>query len=119
METQVLLLHADKVPLSGISNPGSHQIYKNPNLTLENRTLAQLHPDVIRVKMLYAGVCGTDLHFTEKNPHTGYIRSSAPANIPPEGRVIGHEGVGRILEQVQMFSICRQGCNWGRTKPTI
>jgi threonine dehydrogenase-like Zn-dependent dehydrogenase len=48
--------------------------------------------------MLYAGVCGTDLHFTEKNPHTGYIRSSAPANIPPEGRVIGHEGVGRILE---------------------
>jgi len=34
---------------------------------------------------------------TEKNPQTGYIKSSAPAYIPAEGRVIGHEGVGKII----------------------
>jgi threonine dehydrogenase-like Zn-dependent dehydrogenase len=47
--------------------------------------------------MIYAGLCGTDVHLVSKNPDTGYIRSSAPSNIPPEGRIIGHEGVGRII----------------------
>ena len=98
MESEVIVVYADTEPMDGIINPGPHQRYKNPRVELEKRVLNELHPDEVRVQMLYAGICGTDVHLTEKNPETGYIRSSAPANIPPEGRVIGHEGVGRILE---------------------
>jgi threonine dehydrogenase-like Zn-dependent dehydrogenase len=61
------------------------------------KTLGALHPDEVRVRMIYAGLCGTDVHVVETDPRTGYIRCSAPANIPEEGRTIGHEGVGRIL----------------------
>ena len=46
--------------------------------------------------MIYVGVCGTDVHLVECDPCTHYVRSSAPASIPPSGRVIGHEGVGRV-----------------------
>jgi len=98
MESEVIVVHADREPMEGIANPGPHQIYKNPRVSVEKRPLSELHPNEIRVQMLYAGICGTDAHLTERNPDTGYIKSSAPAEIPPEGRIIGHEGVGRILE---------------------
>ena len=98
MLSRVVVLHADKDPQNGIPHPGSHQIYKNPRMFLENRELGPLHPEEIRVKMIYAGVCGTDVHLVTANPDNGYIQCSAPANIPTGGRVIGHEGVGEILE---------------------
>jgi (R,R)-butanediol dehydrogenase/meso-butanediol dehydrogenase/diacetyl reductase len=97
MESEVIVVYADEIPMEGVVNPGPHQIYKNPRVTVEKRSLGELQPDEIRVQMLYAGICGTDVHLTEKNPSTDYIRSSAPAIIPAEGRIIGHEGVGRIL----------------------
>lgn len=97
MKTKVVALYADRHPMPGVSNPGPHQIYKNPRLSVEERILGELQPDEIRVEMIYAGLCGTDLHLAEVNPDTGYIRSSAPTEIPPEGRIIGHEGVGKVL----------------------
>jgi threonine dehydrogenase-like Zn-dependent dehydrogenase len=48
--------------------------------------------------MAYAGICGSDIHLVETDPETGYVRSSAPAVIPAEGRVIGHEGVGKVVD---------------------
>lgn len=93
-----LRLYADTEPMSGIENPGPHQMYKNARLNMEQTRLADLNPDMIRVQMLYAGICGTDVHLTENHPETGYIKSSAPASIPEQGRVIGHEGVGKIIE---------------------
>ncbi|WP_339135249.1 MAG: alcohol dehydrogenase catalytic domain-containing protein [Candidatus Electrothrix sp. GW3-4] len=98
METEVVVVHAERAPMVGVADPGPHQLYKNPQIAVETRTLQELDPDKIRVQMLYAGICGTDVHVVESIPETGYIRSSAPAEIPAEGRVIGHEGVGRILE---------------------
>ncbi len=97
MESRVVVLHADRKPMEGVSNPGPHQIYQNPRLSLEERDLGELLPDEIRVEMIYAGLCGTDLHLVETDPATGYIRSSAPTEIPPGGRIIGHEGVGKVL----------------------
>jgi threonine dehydrogenase-like Zn-dependent dehydrogenase len=97
METTVVVVHADRDPMRGIAKPGPHQIYRNPSVTTEKRILGELHTDEIRVEMIYGGVCGTDVHLVETNPETGYIRCSAPAFIPPEGRVIGHEGVGKVL----------------------
>lgn len=98
MESRMVVVHADNDPVKGIVNPGPHQTYKNPRLSVENRVLPALRPDEVRVKMIYAGVCGTDVHLVTAKPDTGYIQCSAPAHIPAEGRVIGHEGVGKVLE---------------------
>ncbi len=98
MESRVVVVHADIDPVKGIDRPGPHQIYKNPRISVQNRKLPAVHPDEIRVKMIYAGVCGTDVHLVTTHPNTGYIRCSAPAQITAAGRVIGHEGIGRVLE---------------------
>lgn len=97
MQSKVVVIYADRKPLEGIANPGPHQLYRNPRVSVEERVLEGLHADDIRVEMIYAGVCGTDVHLVETNPDTGYIRCSAPAEIPPEGRIIGHEGVGKVI----------------------
>lgn len=97
-QSKVIVVKADREPLRGVANPGPHQIYQNPKLSVEERILGKLDNDEIRVEMIYAGVCGTDVHLVETNPETGYVRCSAPAHIPVEGRVIGHEGVGKVLE---------------------
>ncbi|MFA5322447.1 MAG: alcohol dehydrogenase catalytic domain-containing protein [Smithella sp.] len=98
MESRVVVVHADFDPVKGIDRPGSHQIYKNPRVSVEKRKLPALRPNEIRVKMIYAGICGTDVHLVTKNPDNGYIRCSAPAQINASGRVIGHEGIGKVLE---------------------
>lgn len=98
MESQVLVIKADQVPQPGVENPTSNQIYKNVRMFIEERHLKPLQPGHIRVKPMYIGVCGTDVHLTTNHPETGYITCSAPLSIPAEGRVIGHEGVGQVLE---------------------
>ena len=35
--------------------------------------------DEVLIKVNCCGICGTDVHLVERNPDTGYIRSSAPA----------------------------------------
>lgn len=97
MESRVVLIHADRLPMKGVAKPHPHQIYRNPRISIETRQLGDLHPHDIRIEMIYAGICGTDLHLVETNPDTGYIRCSAPAEIPESGRVIGHEGVGKVI----------------------
>jgi threonine dehydrogenase-like Zn-dependent dehydrogenase len=100
METLQIRLYADAKPIQGIINPGPHQIYCNPFVSLEKSTLKHLKEDEIRVEMIYAGLCGTDIHLIKKDRETGYIKSSAPLIIPDDqGRRIGHEGVGRVLEK--------------------
>ncbi len=97
MESKVVVVHAEREPMEGVVNPGPHQTYRNPRVFVEKRELGDLEPDEIRVEMIYAGLCGTDVHLVETNPDTGYIRCSAPAEIPSEGRVMGHEGVGKVI----------------------
>jgi hypothetical protein len=60
MESKVVVVHADIDPVKGVSLPGSHQIYKNPRVSLESGKLSALKPDEIRVKMIHAGIYGTD-----------------------------------------------------------
>ncbi|MEM6405408.1 MAG: alcohol dehydrogenase catalytic domain-containing protein [Pseudomonadota bacterium] len=98
MTSQSIVLQAEHMPMSGIASPGPHQTYRHPRLSLQERELGTLNDHSIRIEMLYAGICGTDIHAVQTNPDTGYLRSSAPMHIPPEGRIIGHEGVGRIIE---------------------
>jgi threonine dehydrogenase-like Zn-dependent dehydrogenase len=97
MESKVVVVHADRKPMEAVVNPLSTQTYCNPRVSIQTRTLGRLHPDAVRVEMIYSGLCGTDVHLLETNPETGYIRCSAPVKIPPEGRILGHEGVGRVI----------------------
>lgn len=94
--SRVLTLHAEDAPLPDVSAPGPHQRYRHPRMSIEERTLKPLAPGWLRIRMLYAGICGTEVHLVQAS-ETGYVRSSAPALIPAHGRVIGHEGVGEIL----------------------
>jgi threonine dehydrogenase-like Zn-dependent dehydrogenase len=96
-DAEVLVLRAERAPLPGVPQPGPHQTYRHPRLLVEKRELGRLAPGQVRVEMLYAGLCGTDLHVAQCDPRTGYVLGSAPFSLDPEGRVLGHEGVGRIV----------------------
>ena len=98
MTSQTLTLFADYEPLAGVTNPTPQQTYRNPRLLLQESRPVELKSDYIEVKMLYAGLCGTDLHLAKAHPETGYISTSAPVMIPSQGRIIGHEGVGKVVK---------------------
>ena len=95
---RAVVLRVTDAPMTGSAAPAPHQRYRHPRLELEERPLGAIEPRHVRVEMLYAGICGTDLHLVQEDPDSGYIRTSAPAVIPASGRIIGHEGVGRIIE---------------------
>jgi D-xylulose reductase len=80
-----------------VDRPGPHQTYRHPTLAVEERALGALAAGSLRVEMLYVGACGTDVHVVESDPATGYVRGSAPFSVGPQGRVLGHEGVGRVV----------------------
>ncbi|NNJ98976.1 MAG: alcohol dehydrogenase catalytic domain-containing protein [Desulfatitalea sp.] len=98
MQSKVLVVNADHAPMESVAVPGPHQIYRNAQVSVKTRISQRLQPNEIRVEMLYAGVCGTDTHLLTNHSETGYISCSAPCQIPPRGRVMGHEGVGRVIQ---------------------
>ncbi|WP_287127138.1 alcohol dehydrogenase catalytic domain-containing protein, partial [Desulfobacter sp.] len=98
MESMQLRLYADHDPMPGIDNPGPHQIFRNPHVKVTSSELMPPLEDEIQVEMIYAGLCGTDVHLAAKDDTTGYVKSSAPMWIPEgRGRRIGHEGVGKVV----------------------
>jgi len=94
----VLVVRADREPLAGVDRPGPHELYRRPRLSVESRPLGAVPAGHLRVEMHLVGICGTDLHAIQCDPATGYILGSAPLEIGPAGRVLGHEGVGRVQE---------------------
>jgi D-xylulose reductase len=104
-----LYLQAELSPVPGIANPQPHQLFRNPQLDIRFRQLGPISPGHIRVQMIYAGVCGTDIHIATANPVSGYVQSSAPADLGVGGRILGHEGVGRILDMAGDVNHLRVG----------
>jgi threonine dehydrogenase-like Zn-dependent dehydrogenase len=105
--TECLIVRADELPVLSPRGPEQHMRYKNPRLSLEKRALGLLQPGYLRLEMIYAGICGTDLHLV-KSDAAGLVSTSSPLRIPAEGRIMGHEGVGRVLAA---------GSESGRFKP--
>lgn len=93
---RAIVVHAEDSPLADTPGTQPNHRYRHPRASIETRPLGELGDDCIRVEMMYVGVCGTDLHLLQSDPATGYVRTSAPATIPHAGRIIGHEGVGRV-----------------------
>jgi 2-desacetyl-2-hydroxyethyl bacteriochlorophyllide A dehydrogenase len=90
-----LVLRAEEAPLTADATSANRR-YRNPTLALEDRPLPDLKPGWLRIEVLRTGICGTDVHMVQTDA-TGYVRCSAPAHIPVTGRVLGHEGAGRVV----------------------
>ena len=98
MQREALVLRAQHDPMPGIAHPGPHQTYRRPRIAIERGAMPSLEHGDVRLEMLYAGLCGTDLHLIDAHPATGYIRTSSPVHVPESGRIFGHEGIGRVVE---------------------
>jgi threonine dehydrogenase-like Zn-dependent dehydrogenase len=96
--SSAVVLHAERQPLAGVAAPGPHQLYRWPRLSIDPRPLGPLRPGDLRVRVSLVGICGTDLHIARANPSTGYMLGSVPFDVGPSGRVLGHEGVGCIVD---------------------
>ena len=96
-ETQALVVNAERTPRSDVEHPGPNQLFCHPKLSIQQRVLSTLAHGYIRVEVVYAGICGTDIHVVQTDPETGYTIGTAPLDIGSEGRVLGHEGVARVL----------------------
>ncbi len=82
--------------------------YREPVLAIEPRHLQPLSAGSVRLQVLRVGICGTDIHMTQPDPQ-GFVRCSAPALIPGQGRVLGHEGIGRVIDVGSEVSSLRVG----------
>ncbi len=71
--------------------------YFHPSVSLSSREVGKLSKENIRIRMIYAGLCGTDIHMTQTDPN-GMMKSSAPCLIPNDGRILGHEGIGIVQD---------------------
>lgn len=109
MNRKVLVVKADKKPKEGIVTPLPNQIYRYPKISVEEKKIDKLAANDIRIKMLFVGVCGSDLHLVKADKNTGYIKSSVPVSIPDSGRIIGHEGVGEVLETGENVKNIKKG----------
>jgi threonine dehydrogenase-like Zn-dependent dehydrogenase len=96
--TKALVMRAERRAMPGVEYPGTHQLFRHPYFSVESRDLGPLPAHHIRAEMLYVGVCGTDVHLGVTDHETGYVRSSSPLTLDDDGRILGHEGLGRVLE---------------------
>lgn len=103
IQSNCLVLHADKA-----ADIDSRVRYKNPWLFIEQRTLNALLPGYVRLKIIYAGICGTDVHLVHTD-ESHFLSSSAPVFIPKQGRVIGHEAVAEVVAVGSMHSQFKPG----------
>jgi len=70
-------------------------VWKNPKLTLRSDIpLPRVGPKDILVKVMYCGVCGSDVHFYETDEE-GYMLFPGHTRLPV---VIGHEFSGTVVE---------------------
>lgn len=84
---------------AGKASVGNKDRYYNPTLCIKKRFLpVRPSPGMVRLEMSYIGICGTDLDLVTVNPATEQIISSAPMTIGTEGRIIGHEGIGMVMD---------------------
>ena len=92
-----IVVRAEKILIANQDGTEKRYQYKNPSVFIEQRNLDPLKTKDIRVEILYAGICGTDTHLLQTD-NLGFSLSSAPVDIPLNGRVIGHEGTGKVVK---------------------
>jgi threonine dehydrogenase-like Zn-dependent dehydrogenase len=91
-----IVVRAEKKLITSQDDTEKRYRYRNPSISIEQRNLGPLKTRDIRVELLYAGICGTDSHLLQTDKDSLSL-SSAPIDIPLNGRIIGHEGVGKVV----------------------
>ena len=72
----------------------SSAIWRDPELHLEERERPEPAADEVLVKVVYAGVCGSDVSMIETDDEE-YMHYSAYTALP---NVVGHEFSGEVVE---------------------
>lgn len=101
LTSEALVLHASapKVDFGQGESRGERvRRYRAPTLRRETRAMPdQPKPGWVRLQPAFVGICGSDLHLLETIPPHDEIRFSAPISIQANGRIIGHEGVAKVV----------------------
>ncbi|WP_380674520.1 alcohol dehydrogenase catalytic domain-containing protein [Salinigranum sp. GCM10025319] len=72
----------------------SAQVWREPQLRVEDRDRPTPAADEVLVRVRYAGICGSDVSMTETDD-AGYMHYSAYTRLPT---VLGHEFSGEVVE---------------------
>ena len=96
--SESIILKAKYSPKSDAIDNSARFCYKMPELHIKQNKLRSLSPSEIQVKMMHVGVCGTDIHMLTTS-EDGYVKCSCFADIPEDGRILGHEGVGVVQDK--------------------
>lgn len=73
--------------------------YFDPKLLLATRYMSTKPANgFVRIKLKYLGICGTDIDLLQVHPESSHIKSSVPLNISGCSRLLGHEGLGEVVE---------------------
>ena len=94
---EALFLFAEQI--DDLSVNANLHTYVHPKLQIRHHKLLESVPDFyVRIRPEIVGICGSDMHMTQKNPHNGQIVSSVPMSIPLTGRILGHEGLCQVTK---------------------
>jgi len=83
----------------------SSAIWRDPSLTVEERSRPTPDEDEVLVRVRYAGICGSDVSMVETDDE-GYMHYSAYTRLP---NVTGHEFAGEVIETGDDTSLFAEG----------
>jgi threonine dehydrogenase-like Zn-dependent dehydrogenase len=83
----------------------SSQVWRNPELRVEERERPEPEDDEVLIRVRYAGVCGSDVSMIETDDE-GYVHYSAYTRLP---NVTGHEFSGEVVETGSDTSLFEEG----------
>lgn len=82
--------------------------YYEPKVMIHEKDLGPLAEGFARLRMKKVSICGSDRHIMSIDD-SGKIRSTVPKSIDGGGRILGHEGVGEVLELSSNFTTIEVG----------
>ena len=109
-DTSALVVTAERVLEPAADGPRVR--YRDPALRIDERALGRLDSGNVRVRMRFVGICGSDLGVVSRDERTGFVTGSAPLEIGAGGRVLGHEGVGQVLESGELVRGAFEAGTW-------
>lgn len=95
---KALVLRAEYSPRPGDAAQRIGTSFRRPVCQLETRQLGKLSQGQLRIEIERVGVCGSDLGVMSHDPDSGYIKSTVPLDVPDQGLILGHEGIGVVRE---------------------
>ncbi len=97
--------HPNKSELESKGTYNGNQTFYNPTLSMIDIPVPKAAPDEVLVKVKATGVCGSDVHMSQKDV-AGYTAYPGHCKFPV---VLGHEWSGKIVEVGESVRSLRPG----------